>query len=193
METMLARLSRAASEVDTVSKFALLCILFGWFLLNTLVVTLGSLQHGVRFFDISSVISDPSRLFFGVQGFTRRVLFAAMCLLCLLAPLLPHLRRGRANWLGYLAPLTLMILCGVFLYWRTSGDLFATPGDAGRAGSNLIRFANGLLHQGSELVARHVSVGIGGYVALMASIVLALRGIRRFRAAPPEESLTVKL
>jgi len=34
-------------------------------------------------------------------------------------------------------------------------------------------------------VAKHVSVGVGGYVALIAAMVLALRGIRRFQAASP--------
>ncbi|HTD74420.1 MAG TPA: hypothetical protein VK652_12905 [Steroidobacteraceae bacterium] len=181
--SLIARVIRTAAELDTVSKFALLCIFFGWFLVDTLLVTLGSLQHGVRFFDISSVIADPTRLFFGVQGFARRFIFSGVCALCLLAPLLPHLRRGRENWLGYLAPLVLIMICGVLLYSRTSSELFATPTDAGRAGSSLIRFANGLVHQGSGLVARHVSVGVGGYVALIASMVLALRGIRKFQAA----------
>ena len=179
-----ASLTRAASELDPVSRFALLCIFFGWFLLDTLLVSLGSLQHGVRFFDISSVIADPTRLFFGIQGFGRRIVFGVVCVLCLLAPLLPHLRRGRANWLGYLAPLVLMTICGVLLYSRTSSELFATPSDAGRAGSSLIHFANDLLHRGSGLVARHVSVGIGGYTAFIASMVLALRGFRRFQRTP---------
>jgi hypothetical protein len=178
-----ARLSRAVLELDTVSKFALLCILFGWFFLDTLVVTLGSLQHGVRFLDISSVIADPTRLFFGVPGFTGRLLFGAVCALCLLAPLLPHLRHGRVNWLGYVAPLALMAICGAVLYSRTSSELLVAPSNVGRAGSNLIRFANDLLHQGSGLVARHVSVGLGGYLAMIAAMVLALRGFRRFRTA----------
>jgi hypothetical protein len=182
--TFVSRLIRAAAELDTPSKFALLCIFFGWFLVDTLVVTLGSLQHGVRFFDISALIADPSRLFFGVQGASQRILFGLICVLCLLAPLLPHLRRERANWLGYLAPLLLMLICGALLYSRSSGEFFATPSDAGPAAGNLIRFANQLLHQGSGMVAKHVSVAVGGYLALIASMVLALRGARRFRGEP---------
>jgi hypothetical protein len=175
------RLARAAAELDVLSRFALLCIIFGWFLVDVLVVTLGSLQHGVRFFDLSAVIADPTRLFFGIRGSTHRILFGLVCILCLLAPLLPHLRRGRANWLGCLAPLLLMVICGVLLYFRTSSELLAAPSDAGRAGSSLIRFANDLVHQGSGLVARHVAVGVGGYLSLIACMVLAVRGVRRFR------------
>jgi hypothetical protein len=182
--TLLSNLTRAAGQLETASKFALLCIFFGWFLVDTLVVTLGSLQHGVRFFDLSAVIADPTRLFFGIQGSFHRILFGLLCIVCLLAPLLPHLHRARANWLAYLAPLILMALCGALLYSRTSSDLFAASGDAGRAGANLIRFANDLVHRGSGLVARHISVGVGAYLALIASMVLALRGARHFRNAP---------
>ena len=180
--SLVSRVVRAAAELDTPSKFAILCIFFGWFLIDTLVVTLGSLQHGVRFFDISALIADPTRLFFGVQGSSQRIFFSLLCVFCLLAPLLPHLRRGRVNWLGYLAPLLLMLICGVLLYSRTSGEFFAARSDAGQAAGSLIRFANGLVHQGTGLVAKHVSVAVGGYLALIASMVLALRGARRFRA-----------
>jgi hypothetical protein len=181
--TLLSNLTRAAAQLETASKFAILCIFFGWFLVDTFVVTLGSLQHGVRFFDVSAVIADPRRLFFGIQGSLHRILFGLVCILCLLAPLLPHLRRARANWLAYLAPLILMVLCGALLYSRTSSELFAASGDAGRAGGNWIRLANDLVRHGSGLVTRHISVGVGGYLALIASMVLALRGARYFRNA----------
>jgi hypothetical protein len=105
-----------------------------------------------------------------------------VCFVCLLAPLLPHLRRGRANWLAYLAPLILIVICGSLLYSRTSSEFFAAQSNAGHAGGNLIRFANDLMRRGSGLVTRHISVGIGGYLALVASIVLALRGVRHFRS-----------
>jgi hypothetical protein len=183
--TLLSNLTRAAAQLETASKFALLCIFFGWFFADTLVVTLGSLQHGVRFFDMSAVIADPTRLFFGIQGPFHRIMFGALCVLCLLAPLLPHLRAGRANWLAYLAPLILMVICGGLLYSKTSSEFIAAAGDTGSPGSHLIRFANDLVRHGSGLVARHISVGVGGYLALIASLVLALRGARHFRNASP--------
>jgi hypothetical protein len=183
--TLLANLTRAAAQLETASKFALLCIFFGWFFADTLVVTLGSLQHGVRFFDMSAMIADPTRLFFGIQRPFHRIMFGVVCVLCLLAPLLPHLRGGGANWLAYLAPLILMVICGGLLYSRTSSEFIAAAGDAGSPGSHLIRFANDLARHGSGLVARHISVGVGGYLALIASLVLALRGARHFRNASP--------
>jgi hypothetical protein len=179
--TVVAKLLQAAGQIEAASKVAIVCIFFAWFLLDTLVVTLGSLQHGVRFYDMSAVIADPSRMFFGLRGSLHRVFFIPLCLVCILAPLLPHLRSVRVLWLGYVAPLALMATCAVMLYSRTSGEFIATPSSAGRVGGNLIQFANDLVHHGGDLVARHVSIGAGGYLALVASIVLAMRGVRRFR------------
>src|ERR1700679_4074512 len=105
--TVAARLLKAAGQIDLASKAAMVCIFFGWFLVDTLVVTLGSLQHGVRFFDMSAVIADPSRMFFGLQGSLHRTFFIPLCVICLFAPLLPHVRRIRVLWLSYAAPLAL--------------------------------------------------------------------------------------
>jgi hypothetical protein len=178
-----ARLLKAGLEIEPASKIALACIFFGWFLLDSLVVTLGSLQHGVRFFDLSAVIADPARMFFGVQGSLHRVFFIPVCLVCVAAPLAPHYRRVRALWLSYSAPLALMVVCGILLFSRTSGEFIAVPSNAHRIGGNLIQFANDLVHHGSDLVARHVSIGIGAYLALAASLVLAWQGVRRLRAS----------
>jgi hypothetical protein len=182
--SLAARLLQAAGQIDLSSKIAIAGVFFGWFLVDTLVVTLGLLQHGVRFFDMSAVIADPSRMFFGLQGSLHRMFFIPFCIICLLAPLLPqfpNVRRNRLLWLSYAAPLVLMVSCGALLFSRTSGEFIAAPSNAGRIGGNLIQFANDLVHRGGDLVARHVSIGVGGYLALAASIVLALQGVRRLR------------
>ena len=182
--TFVARLLNAAGQIELTSKIAMVCVFFGWFLVDTLVATLGSLQHGVRFFDMSAVIADPSRMFFGLQGSLHRVLFIPLCMVCALAPLWPHIRRMRMLWLSYIAPLALMLICGTLLFSRTSGEFIAAPSHAGRVGGNLIQFANDLVHHGGDLVARHVAIGVGGYLALAASLVLALQGVRGLRRTP---------
>ena len=179
--TLAARLLKAAGQIELASKIAMVCVFFAWFLVDTLVVTLGSLQHGVRFFDMSAVIADPSRMFFGLQGSAHRMLFIPLCMVCIFAPLAPHFRRMRALWLCYLATLALMLICGALLFSRTSGEFIAAPSNAGRIGGNLIQFANDLVHHGGDLVARHVAIAAGGYLALAASLVLALQGIRALR------------
>jgi hypothetical protein len=169
----------AARRIDGASQMAILAIFVGWFFVDTLVASLGSLQHGVRFFDISSAIADPTRIFFAVDASGRRGLFVLLCLLCLLAPILPHWRTPRWAWAAYLAPLALMVVCGALLHSQTSGEFFSAPQNAQSLSSSVIRLAHGLVHRGSGLVARHVSIGAGGYLAFAGSLVLAVQGMRR--------------
>jgi hypothetical protein len=178
-----ARLATAASQIEAGAKLAIACILLSWFFLDTLVVTLGSLQHGVRFFDMSAVIADPSRMFFGFNGWSHRAVFTALCLACLAAPILPHLRPGRALWLAYLAPLALMAICGALLFWRTSGQFIAAPSDANQIAGNVVQFANDLVHHSGARMTRHVAISFGGYLGLVSSLALAACAFRSRRRA----------
>jgi hypothetical protein len=180
-QRLLGRVARGLAALGASSKLAIVCVLFGWFFMNTFVVTLGSLAHGVRFFDMSAVIADPTRLFFGGDTPFHRTFFGLICLACLVAPLAPHVTSTRSAEFGYLAPLALILVCGVLLYWRTSGELFASPGDAKSLSGSLIHFANDLVHRGSDLVSRHVSIGAGSYLSLIGGTVLAVQGVRRLR------------
>jgi hypothetical protein len=184
---LLSRGVHAVSELEASSKLALVCVAMGWFFMNTLVASLGSLQHGVRFIDMSAIIADPTRLFFGVNAAFHRIVFGLICLACLLAPLAPHLelapyvRQRKFLWLGYAVPLALMLVCGVLLYVRTTGDFFADPGDPNSMTGSLMHFANDLVRRGSDMVSRHIAVGSGAYLALLGSSVLASQGVRRLR------------
>jgi hypothetical protein len=175
------RLVRGLAALDGSSKLAIVGVVFGWFFMNTFLVTLGSLEHGVRFFDMSAVIADPSRLFFGGDVPFHRAIFGMASLACLAAPIAPNLWKTRFAWLGYLAPLALILACGVLLYWRTSGDLLVLPGDPETLSGSLMHLANNLVHRGTDLVSRHVAIGAGSYLALIGSGVLAVQGIRRAR------------
>jgi hypothetical protein len=175
------RETTAAAPIDGLALSGIVAVFIGWFLTNTLVATLGSLQHGVRFYDMSAIIADPTRIFFGVDAPFQRTLFGVLCFACLLGPLLRILRPSRASIAGYFAPLALMVVCGIWLYAKTSGDFLQGPQDPATLTGSVIRFANDLVHRGSGLVSRHISVGFGAYVALAGSIALAVSGTRRLR------------
>jgi hypothetical protein len=183
-KSRLARIVAAAGELDAGSKFALICIFFAWFFIDTLEVSVGSIKHGVRFFDASAVIADPTRMFFSIDTSFGVILFALICCLCLMAPLAPHIWRNRLAWLAYLLPLLLIVVCGLLLYSKTSGEILATPSDASALRGSVMNLANKILQRGSDLVARHITVGAGGYVALLGSLVLAYQGVRRFLNRP---------
>jgi hypothetical protein len=167
-------------RLDAVSLAALVAVFIGWFFVDTLVARLGALEHGVRFFDISSVIADPMRIFFAADTSWQRFAFGLLCFAALLAPLIA-MRRVSWAWMLHFAPLLLMLACGAVLYSKTSSEFFAAPSDAPTVAGNVIRFANNLVHQGSGLVSRHISIGPGGYLAFLGSVVLAVQGVRRHR------------
>jgi hypothetical protein len=117
----------------------------------------------------------------------QSALFSLVCIACLLAPVAAHLSTHRFARFGYLAPLVLIALCGAMLYSKASGDFFVATSDNG-IGTNVVRLANRLVARGSDLASRHVAIGTGGYLAAIASVVLAVQGIRGYREqnAPPE-------
>jgi hypothetical protein len=180
----LARVLAAAAEMELSAKFAIVCVFFAWFFIDTLVVSLGSVTHGVRFFDAAAVIADPTRMFFSIDTTFGVLLFALLCLACLVLPLAPHFSRSRLAWLAYLAPLALIVVCGLLLYSKTSGEILATPSDASGLKGSVMSFANKLLQRGSDYVSKHVAVGAGGYVALIGSLFLAYTGIHRMLRKP---------
>jgi hypothetical protein len=168
-------------KLDAAGLIALVCICWSWFFIDTFTVTLGSLQHGVRFYDVPAVIADPTRMFFGTATTIRTFLFGAVCVCCVLLPLSVYWRSEHWIWFTLCGPLILMLVCGSLLYSRTSGEFFATPTNAAGVSGNLIHFANGLVHRGGGAVARHVNIGVGGYAAFVASLVLAISGVRGFK------------
>ncbi len=180
-QPMAPRVVQAFAKIDAISRLALLCVFVGWFFMNTLTVSLGSLQHGVRFFDMAAVIADPARLFFRVDASFQRVLFGLICLACLAAPLSAHIVKKRVAWIAYLTPLLLMLVCGVLLRSRASNEFLTSPTDARWADGGLLRFANDLAREGG-LISTHISVGAGGYLALIGSVMLAVTAVHRLRA-----------
>jgi hypothetical protein len=78
-----------------------------------------------------------------------------------------------------------MVICGALLYSKTSGEFFAAPADATSLGGSVIRFANDLVRRSTGLVSRHVSIGVGGYLAFAGALVLAMQGMRHLRRHAP--------
>jgi hypothetical protein len=177
---------RAVGRLDPLTWLALVCIIAGWFFLDTLVVSAGPWRRAVHFYELAAIIANPMRLFLGIDRaqLPAVIAFTLLCLGALCLPLAPFLSRIREAWLAYLVPLALMLICGAWLYARTSGDFFNTAADSGSLTSDVVRFANDLFHRASQPVARRVSIGAGSYVALIGCLFLTWYGIRRYREPP---------
>ncbi|MEJ0100091.1 MAG: hypothetical protein WDO12_10255 [Pseudomonadota bacterium] len=105
--------------------------------------------------------------------------FGLLCLTCVYALTLPYQERAkRESWLLHLLPLALLVGCYALLYHRTGHDLINTDPDT--VAGDITRLTNNIWSRGTALVARHVSVAGGAYVALAGSLFLAARGIQRY-------------
>jgi hypothetical protein len=158
-------------------------VLIGWTLLNTLVVTVGSVRHQIQFFELFAAIANPPRVLFGLDNghMLSSIICGLLCCVVAFAPALSRLFAPRLTTAAFFAPLAFMLLFALALYVRTSGDLLAAPDSGNVLGSDLVRLANGLLNRGMGIAAKSVAVGAGGYVAAIASVWLAVQGGRRLR------------
>jgi hypothetical protein len=180
-------------RVDRDTWIALFCLTAGWFFLATVVTTLGPVKQKYHFFDMLTVMLNPAWLLYGMGSShpLESVVFGLLDIGVLVLPLVPYQVKTRSAWLLSVAPLVLMLLCGVELYEKTAGPYFEATQRAGSWAQAAVRFGNHVAEGVGDAAARHISIGLGGYVALAASLFLAIKGLRVFRAAAdPTAGLT---
>jgi hypothetical protein len=141
----------------------------------------------VRFYDLGTVLRDPSWLVHGAGSAHALEAFAfgTLSALVLLAPLAAHRFGSRSSWLLYALPLALMLLCGIILYAKTSQPYVRASSETGAVGALLARVANNVIGQAADTIARRISIGAGGYLALVAAAYLAYQGWKGFRGQEP--------
>jgi len=172
---------------DWTVLLAVACLVCSWFFMNSLITDLGVMQLTFRFYNVLTLMHAPGRIAIGPYGDRATLdawLFGTVCVLAALAALAPVISRRKIAWLGCVAPFALMALCGAILYHTLSQDLIADNGTLGETGSRFIQFANQLANRVGGVVTRQIHVGAGGYLALAASAVLAVKGLRGYLAAP---------
>lgn len=177
-----AALASAISRVDFDIWIALALIFVGWFVLETLQVVWGPMKHSVHFYDLGTIIKNPTLLFTGVEGErgTNTVIFTLLCFAALIALLTPYFWRARFSWFALFAPLVLIAVCALLLYARAPGDILPEQSGGDTIANDLRHFANHLFHRAAAGMARKVTLGAGGYLALIGSVYLAARAVRSF-------------
>jgi hypothetical protein len=170
----------ATRRPDWTVLVAVACVACSWFLMNSLTTDLGFLQFQFRFYNVLTLMHAPRSILTGPGGDGARLdasIFGTVCALAILAALAPLVSRRRIAWLGCVAPFVLMAIVGAILYHKLSQDLIADDGSYGDTGSQIIHFANSLAEKVGGVVTRQVHVGAGGYLALVATAVLAIKGL----------------
>jgi hypothetical protein len=163
------------------------CVACGWFLMASLITDFGFMQLRFRFYNVLTLLHSPGSIATGTSGGQatfEAFVFGTVCAAAVVAALAPVVSTRKVAWLGCVAPFVLMALCGAILYHAISQDFIADDGSYGDTGSHLIHFANALVGKVGNVVARRIHVGAGGYLSLVASCFLAVKGLRGYRETP---------
>lgn len=180
-------LPAAPVSLGALEVVAAAAIVLGWFGLATLVTDYGAVTLRFHFYNLWTVLANPTRLLTGMQqgDGPQSFAFGLLCLLVGLGILLPLRIRQRNAWLAYLGPLALMLVCGVLLYHESTVERFADSGNYGSLGSQAVQLANAMSDRMSAAVGRRISLGAGAYLAFAGCLLLAARGLQRYRASEP--------
>ena len=186
-----------SKRLDLIALLCLGLIAIGWFGMDTLVVSFGRFAQNTRFCELGVVLLHPAALFVGV-GTSHTIelwAFALLALATLFAVLaIPVLFSQRSAWLAGWLPLALMLICFALLYGNGStGQLDAAEYGSGLR-EDLMRLANHVIERAERSLISHISIGAGGVLGLLASIVLAVRSTLNFRASselPPLLTVSV--
>jgi hypothetical protein len=155
-------------------------------------VSFGRLVQTTRFYELGVVVLHPGTLLLGVGSGhgLELTLFTLLALLTLSAAIaVPVMFPQRSAWLAGYAPLLLMLLCVALLYGNGSGTPPAPPDPGLR--DEAMRLAGHLLQRAQDAVVGHISVGAGGILSALASLAMAVRSTRKFRAQSAAPGLTV--
>ena len=175
-----------AGRRDWTVPAAVALLACGWFFMSSLSTDLGAAQLRFHFYNVLTLMRAPGRIASGPLGdaATRDAwLFGVVCVLALIAALAPLYSKRRRAWLGCLAPFVLMVLSGAILYHGFSQPLVADNGLLGATGARLSHLANDLADKLGGVIARRIHVGIGAYVAVAASVFLAVKGLQGYQRA----------
>lgn len=174
---------KVAGELGVPTLVAIGAVLVGWMFLNILTVHIyGNNYQGFTFYDVLRLVNNVDRLDISAIGNWSNAgagFYGFLCFVALAAPCAPHLLRQRHAWLGYTAPLLLMVgtLLGIYFKLRASLNESAAQMQA-LGGSRMGEIVSEMATQ----MMKAVSLGAGFYVALAAATFLACRGVIKFLA-----------
>jgi len=177
-------MQQSSVNIDRAALVALAAIIVGWFLMATLVVDFGLWQERIRFYEVWSVIQDPGGRLSGVgRAHALTTLgFALVCAVAVMAPAISIVRKRKELRFTYLIPLLVMVISGGVLYAKSTAAIH-TDANVHSASALFARMAQVAVSRIGDTVAARLSIGLGAYVALLGSCLLAVRALTSLRSA----------
>lgn len=174
-EKGMAALSNASARVGTPVLVAWGALAIAWFFLNMVNISMfTNNSQGITFWNYLSMANN------GFEGGINsdKGIFALLAILALVGPAVSQFWKDSKSHLGNCLPLALMLGLALTAYITFHSKM----SDAQKLfGGNkyMENFASGMLAE----VMKSVHIGMGGYVAVAASLYLAFVGMKRFLVA----------
>lgn len=164
---------------------ALGALVVGWFFLNTVWIQVSSSYgEGMSLWKILGMLNAPGGVLAGLNGTPGSSgLYGVLCVVALLAPLAPHAWNDRRAHLGGVLPLAFMALVALMVYLGISAGMTQAQGLAGGlAGQSAQRMIDSMGKEMLRAALQALSIGAGFYLAVLASLYLAGKGLIKFLA-----------
>lgn len=177
----LSRNMAARFGVDTLVAMA--ALIAGWFIFNTVSVHIAaSYNMGFSFWKILGVLNSPMGVMNGFSsGGASTGVYGFFAIVALVGPLLPFfLKDPRAHLAGLLPLAFIVVVCVVAYMGISDGVSQAQSAALAIGGRQAERMAAEMAASMTQEALRAISFGIGGYLAVIASLYFAGRGTIKF-------------
>ena len=164
----------------TLGAMGLLAV--AWFFLNTMTVQVSSnYKVGVSLWKMLGLINAPGGMINALGGNGGSAgFYGVVAVVALLAPLAPYFVRDPRAHLANLLPLIFMVVLVIGIYMNISDGISQAQGAATMfGGKQAADFASELVRE----ALKAVSIGLGGYLAVLVSLYLAATGVLGWKAA----------
>jgi hypothetical protein len=181
-EKGMAALSSASARVGTSVLVAWGALAIAWFFLDMVSISMGSNNsQGITFWSYLSMANNGFErgisLIMANQGGDKGI-FALFAILALVGPALSQFWKDSKSHLGNCLPLALMLGLPLTAYISFHSKMSDAQKMFG-GNQDMEKFASEMLAE----MMKSVHIGMGGYVAVAASLYLAFIGLKRFLVA----------
>jgi hypothetical protein len=168
-----------AARMGKVALGATVVLWVAWFFLPAVNVSLVVVSNSLTFWDLLGVdLSNPMTL-----GSSSHGLLAVIGLVAIAAPFAaPFIRHPRAQYLNA-APLAFLALIGLKIWWNIHEAVTQAQQALGGADAVMGQLGSQMMQAAMKEITGAFSVGVGTYVLVIASVVLALLALKRPRPA----------
>jgi hypothetical protein len=180
-----ALLSTVVAKVGGPALVALLVLLVAWFFLSAVSVQAGGQKMGFTFWQVLGLLnaSSPAEAM-DPNGHLSAGFYGLLALLCLVGPFVHHFWKDKRAFLLGVLPLLFMVIVAMVAR-NTIHNAFAVP-----AGMDFGGLTQEMQKEAQSEMMSAISLSIGSYLAILASLYFAAVGIRRYlagKAAGPQD------